>query len=45
MVKKKGKGIYYYYNGDREMGDYLNDKEIGIHVKLDIKGKISKLNY
>ena len=27
--KKEGKGIFYYNNGDREMGDYLNGKENG----------------
>ena len=36
----KGKRIYYYKNGDREMGDYLNDKEIGKHVTLTINGEV-----
>ena len=31
----EGKGILYYNNCDREMGDYLNGEEIGIHVKLN----------
>ena len=35
----------YYRNGDREMGDYLKDKKIGIHVKISSKGKISYKNY
>ena len=29
MVKKKGKGIYYYNNGDRYEGDNRNDKMEG----------------
>jgi len=29
--KKEGKGIFYFYNGDKRKGDYLNDKPIGSH--------------
>ena len=35
--KKEGKGIYYYNNGDREIGDWKNDKEIGLHVTVTKK--------
>ena len=43
--KKEGKGIYYYNNGDREMGNYLNDKRIGKHVKLHADGSITSKVY
>ena len=36
--KKEGKGIYYYNNGDRQMGDYYNDNPIGKHVTLTKNG-------
>ena len=32
--KREGKGIMYYHNGDRMMGDYYKDKQIGKHVML-----------
>ena len=32
--RREGKGIYYYVNGDREMGDYSNENQIGKHVML-----------
>ena len=41
----KGKGIYYYNNGDRKMGDYSNHKLIGKHVKLTKKGDVEIENY
>ena len=41
----EGKGILYYNNCDREMGDYLNGEEIGIHVELSIKGKVIQHRY
>ena len=43
--KREGKGIYYFKSGSREMGDYLNDKEIGKHVKLNINGEVTTNNY
>ena len=43
--KKEGKGVYYYKNGDREMGNYLNGKEIGKHVKLHADGSITSKVY
>ena len=30
----------YYTNGNREMGDYLNDKKIGKHITLTNNGEI-----
>ena len=35
----------YYNNGDKEMGDYLNDKEIGIHAFLSNKSKVKQKKY
>ena len=43
--KLEGAGIIYYKNGDREMGDFLNGGKIGIHVKLNIRGDVTKENY
>ena len=46
MIKEKEKlYIIYYNNGEREMKDYLNDLPIGKHVKLNINGIISPINY
>ena len=45
MDKKEGKGIMYYANGDREMGNYLNDKKVGKHIKLTATGKITNFTY
>ena len=42
---RDGKGIMYYNNGDREMGDYLNHKPIGIHAKLLYNGQVSSCYY
>ena len=41
----EGKGIYYYNNGDREMGDYLNNNRIGRHAKLHANGELSSNLY
>ena len=41
----EGKGIYYFKNGDREMGDWKDDKDIGKHVKLCKNGEIKTKNY
>ena len=43
--KKEGKGIYYYNDGNRSMGDYLNDKPIGKHAKLTKNGEVKTINY
>ena len=41
----EGKGIIYYNNGDREMGDYWNDKLIGIQVMLTKNGEVKTKYY
>ena len=43
--KFEGKGIYYFNDGDRQMGDYLNDNPIGKHVTLTINGEVEVNNY
>ena len=35
----------YYNDGNREMGDYYNDKEIGKHVMLTRNGEVKTYNY
>ena len=35
----------YYSNGDREMGDYSNDNQIGKHVILTRDGNIKEKYY
>ena len=35
-----GKGILYYENGDREMGDFLNNNPKGKHVTLTSNGEV-----
>ena len=40
-----GKGIIYVNNGDREMGDFLNNEKVGKHVILHSNGKISTQNW
>ena len=35
----------YYNNGNREMGDYYNNKAIGKHVKLTNAGEVIINNY
>ena len=37
----EGKGIYYYANGDRVMGNYLNGVRKGKHVKLHANGEVT----
>ena len=43
--KREGKGIMYWNDGDREMGDYLNGKEIGKHILFKVNGEIIQNNY
>ena len=43
--KREGKGIYYYANGDRQMGDYSNNKPIGKHVRLTRNWEVKIENY
>ena len=43
--KFEGKGIKYFSNGDRRMGDYYNGKPIGKHAKLTKNGDVKIENY
>ena len=42
---REGKGIYYYHNGDRMMGDYYNGNRIGKQVMLTRNGEVKINNY
>ena len=42
---KEGKGISYFANGERRMGDYLNGKEIGMHVRLTSNWEVKIENF
>ena len=37
----EGKGIFYYNNGDREMGDFMNGNQVGKHITLHSNGNIT----
>ena len=41
----EGKGIYYYNDGDRRMGDYSNNNPIGKHVTLTKNAEVKTTNY
>ena len=41
----EGKGITYFNNGVRIMGDFLNYKRIGKHVALTINGEVIVKNF
>ena len=41
----KKKEIFYYNNGDRVMGDFLNGKPIGKHVTLTVNREVIVKNY
>ena len=41
----EGKGIFYFSNGDRRMGDFLNNKKIGKHVTLTKNGEVTIENF
>ena len=41
----EGKGVIYWNNGDREMGDYSNDNQIGKHVMLTKDGEVKEKYY
>ena len=45
VILEEGKGIFYFANGERMMGDYLNGKPIGKHVMLTRYGEIKIENY
>ena len=43
--KKEGRGIFYFINGDREMGNFHNNKPIGKHVILTKDENVQIINY
>ncbi len=43
--KREGKGIFYYNNDDRSMGDYYNDEPIRKHVLLTKNGEVEIYNH
>ena len=43
--KYEGKGIIYYNNGDRKIGDYHNYNPTGKHILLTKNGEIKIYNY
>ena len=43
--KIEGNGTYSYNNGDMEIGEYLSDKRIGVHTKINKKGGMTIINY
>ena len=42
---REGKGVYYYNNGDREMGDYYKGSRIGKHAMITKNGEVKYINY
>ena len=45
IIKGQEKGICYYNNGNREMGDWKDDKKVGKHVILSENGEIKTEEY
>ena len=45
IIRYDGKGIFYYNNGDRKIGDYSKGEPIGKHVILKKNGEIETKNY
>ena len=43
--KREGKGIKYYANGDKEIGDYSDNKPIGDHKLFKNNGEILIIKY
>ena len=37
---REGQGIFYYNNGDIEIGNYFQDQRIGIHINCSFKNGI-----
>ena len=40
----EGDGIFYFNNGDRMMGNYSNDLQIGRHVMITKNGDAKIIN-
>ena len=38
---RDGEGIFYYNNGDREMGNYIFDQRWRQHVSLSVNGFVT----
>ena len=36
----QGKGTFYFNNGDKQTGNYLNDRKVGKHVILRVNSNI-----
>ena len=45
IIKLKGKEFIINNLGDRRMGNYSNDKPIGMHVILTKNGEVKTDNY
>ena len=45
IKKMKTKGIIYFKNNDRQMGDFQNGKPVGKHAKLHFNGEITSKIY
>ena len=45
MTKREGKGIIYYNNGDKKIGDYLNSEPVGMYVILHSNVQITVNEY
>ena len=43
--KFEGKGVNYYNNGDRQIGDFSDHHPIGKHVLFKKNGEIQTINY
>ena len=43
--RRKGKGAYYYHNGDCEIGNWQDDKKIGTFAYLTKNGEVKAKNY
>ena len=45
MAKGMGQGVYYYKNGDREIGNYYNGDTIGKAVLIKTNNEVEIKNY
>ena len=41
----EGNGVYYFDNGDRMIGNYFNNNQIGIHAILTKNGEVKSKKY
>ena len=40
-----GEGVWYFNNGDHEIGDYKNDKAIGVFARLWKNDEVKTVKY